>query len=178
MRRIRVMDSRLADLADDPEESAIGEPLSTPGPKESGQRIDFERLQYPAAEAIVRTSRRSDKAPSINPVPPGLHETYPPLGKHETASAIPRKPQLTPMTAEEIRSLTLRADSRGELSVNSRVVTHNTRDPVATKKIRNLQAMRNDLGKMFGFGVVFYPGEAIGALDTNIIAAPISCLWA
>jgi len=53
----------------------------------------------------------------------------------------------------------------------------NTRDPAATRKIRHLQAMRNDLGKMFGFGVVFYPGEALGMLDTNIIAAPISCLW-
>ncbi len=115
------MDARLADLADDSEERVIGE-LSMAGPKESGQRINFERLQRPAAEASVRTSRRSDKAPSINPVPPGLHETYSPLAKHETASVIPRKPQLTPMTTEEIRSLTPGADSRGKLSMNSRVV--------------------------------------------------------
>ncbi len=118
------MDARLADLTDDPEERAIGEPVSTPGPKESGQRIDFERLQRPAPEAIVRTSRRSDKAPSINPMPSRLHETYPPLVKHETASAIPRRPQLTPMTAKGIRSLTPEADSRGKLSMNSRVVEH------------------------------------------------------
>jgi len=63
------------------------------------------------------------------------------------------------------------------IEVTRTVNPFSPRDPATSRKIRHLQAMRRSLGHMFGGGVVLYPGDAVGLLDTGIIAAPISCLW-